>query len=64
MKLIAAAVILGLCLIVAAFISGGRYEGVAVSRGDDNGYVIVIDRFTGAKAACVGQRCGPVENSN
>jgi hypothetical protein len=47
--------IIGTCLIIAAFLIGGRYQ-VAVSQ-DDMSVLYVIDRFTGNVNFCRGKTC-------
>jgi hypothetical protein len=52
-----AAGILAIGLIIDGFLSGGRFTSTAMSRGDANGYVLIVDRFTGSATACVQQGC-------
>jgi hypothetical protein len=49
--------ILAIGLIVGGFLSGGRFTATAMSRGDSNGYVLIVDRFTGSATACTQQSC-------
>ena len=57
---IIAALILGAAIIIGAFVFSGRYISVAVTSGDRLGYVIVIDKFTGAKTICYAVGCQPL----
>jgi hypothetical protein len=65
-----ASAMLSAALLVGGFFAGGRYTTTAVSSGDGYGWVLVVDRFTGATtgrffggAGYRGQ-CSPVHGSS
>lgn len=51
------AVILGCALVIAAAIASGRFTQVAVPNGSGVGFVVILDRFTGATRACFSSGC-------
>lgn len=53
MKNVIAAAVIGLALIVAAGMSGGRYRTV----GGQGGVIYVVDRFTGSVRYCRMDEC-------
>ena len=57
-RLPAAIVILGICLVIAAFLIGGRYQVVAGQTGQvGGGTVYVVDKFTGDTTLCYATGC-------
>jgi hypothetical protein len=40
---------------------GGRFSLVAIRNGDNNGYAIIVDRYTGSARFCVANRCRNIE---
>jgi hypothetical protein len=58
--ILTASVLAAVTLLVSGFLIGGRYIAVALPPNAGNeftaGYVVVIDRFTGAKSIC-GTKC-------
>jgi hypothetical protein len=50
--------ILAIGLIIAGLLIGGRYTVAPVSRGDFDGFVVVVDRFTGSVKTCSKASCG------
>ena len=62
---VSAAAVLGIFIVIAAFLIGGRYQAVTASRGSEAPIVYVVDRFTGNVWFCGGSVCrqsGPVSN--
>jgi hypothetical protein len=51
-----AALIIGIAAVVAAFVAAGRFATATGSVGG-NGFVIIVDRYTGAARACVPSWC-------
>lgn len=52
-----AAVMLGIAIVLGAFLIGGRYQGVSGPRGSEAPLVYVLDRFTGNVWFCGGMVC-------
>jgi hypothetical protein len=62
---LSATVVLGIFVVVAAFLIGGRYQAVSASRGSEAPIVYIVDRFTGNVWFCGGLVCrqsGPITN--
>ncbi len=53
------ALILAAAIVVAGFLTGGRFTSSAAQ-----GFVYVTDRFTGATSTCGLGGCSKIENSN
>jgi hypothetical protein len=54
----------GVVILVASFVVGGLYQGVAISNGNSAGDVYVFNRFTGTYYVCRNRSCqmGKVSN--
>ena len=52
-------VLLGVLVLVASFIVGGLYQGVAVSNGNSAGDIYLFNRFSGAYYVCRNKVCQP-----
>jgi hypothetical protein len=52
-----AASVLGAAIIIAAFLMGGRFSPIAVTRGNETGYVLITDRYTGSARFCFPNGC-------
>ena len=50
-------ILLGVLVVVASFIVGGLYQGVAVSNGNSAGDVYLFNRFTGVYYVCRNKIC-------
>jgi len=55
---------LGVLVVVASFIVGGLYQGVAVSNGNSAGDIYLFNRFTGVYYVCRNKICQPGKFSN
>jgi hypothetical protein len=51
---------LAVAIVIAGFLIGGRYGGVAVSEAGASGYVVVYDRFFGSARRCAASVCVPI----
>jgi hypothetical protein len=49
---LSASLLLAATALVSAFLIGGRYTTAAVSRGDGNGFVLIVEPFTGSATIC------------
>jgi hypothetical protein len=56
--------LLGVLVLVASFIVGGLYQGVAVSNGNSAGDIYLFNRFTGVYYVCRNKICQPGKFSN
>jgi hypothetical protein len=52
-------VALGALVLAASFVTGGLYQGVAMSNGNQAGDIYVFNRFTGAYYVCRNRNCQP-----
>jgi hypothetical protein len=52
-------VALAALVMAAAFVTGGLYQGVALSNGNQAGDIYVFNRFTGAYYVCRNRNCQP-----
>jgi hypothetical protein len=52
-----AAIIIGLALVIAAALIGGRFTPVAVPNSGGFGYVVIVDRVTGSARFCTPSGC-------
>lgn len=52
-------VALGALVLAASLVTGGLYQGVALSNGNQAGDVYVFNRFTGAYYVCRNRNCQP-----
>jgi len=57
-------ILLGILVLVASFIVGGLYQGVAVSNGNSAGDIYLFNRFTGVYYVCRNKICQPGKFSN
>jgi hypothetical protein len=57
-------ILLGIFVLVASFIVGGLYQGVAVSNGNSAGDIYLFNRFTGVYYVCRNKICQPGKFSN
>jgi hypothetical protein len=55
---------LGALILVASFMTGGLYQGVALSNGNSAGDIYLFNRFTGAYYVCRNKNCQPGKFSN
>ena len=49
----------GALVLAAGFVTGGLYQGVALSNGNQAGDIYVFNRFTGAYYVCRNKNCQP-----
>jgi hypothetical protein len=50
---------LGALVLAASFVTGGLYQGVALSNGNQAGDIYLFNRFTGAYYVCRNRNCQP-----
>jgi hypothetical protein len=50
---------LGALVLAASFVTGGLYQGVALSNGNGAGDIYVFNRFTGSYYVCRNRNCQP-----
>jgi hypothetical protein len=50
---------LGALVLAASFVTGGLYQGVALSNGNQAGDIYLFNRFTGAYYVCRNKNCQP-----
>jgi hypothetical protein len=55
---------LGALILAASFVTGGLYQGVALSNGNSAGDIYLFNRFTGAYYVCRNKNCQPGKFSN